>query len=112
MRGSAPGKQSPRNAASLGSSTSLPIRSKLHACHRCNLRRGVTSYPCAFRLNQIEASASKSAKSHGLLGSGWGGVNGTKHVGIFRCSKQTLAGRVLTEPLEGSTQGQGLEPKK
>ena len=34
------------------------------------------------------------------------------HVGIFPCSRHALAGRVLTVPLEGFTQGQGFEPKK
>src|SRR4051794_3904940 len=29
------------------------------------------------------------------------------HVGIFPCSKHALAGRVLTVPFEGFTQGQG-----
>ena len=33
------------------------------------------------------------------------------HVGILPCSRQALAGRVLTVPLEGLTQGQGFEPK-
>jgi hypothetical protein len=33
------------------------------------------------------------------------------HVGIFPCSKQALAGRALTVPFDGFTQGQGFVPK-
>lgn len=33
------------------------------------------------------------------------------HAGILFCSKQALAGRTLTEPLDGSTHGHGFEPK-
>jgi len=61
---------------------------------------------------RVETMGVLSIMLASALGVHAGLIQGIMHVGIFACSRHALAGSVPTAPFDGSTHGQGFEPKK